>query len=189
MATKKKILSYRVGARDLATCNSFVGDVAYRVRGKVDIFTDNYSPYIAVVPRHFHHTLLNFATIEKEYATASDPKRPEVRYAPAKVKSVIKRVVTGDPDPDFMTTSHVEKLNQTLRTTCKRYARLTNAHSKAIDFHRWALAIHVVFYNWARRHETMKMTPAQASGISECRLTVKDMLYLDMWEAEEPLVA
>jgi IS1 family transposase len=182
----KLILSYRVGARDLATCDSFVGDVAYRVRGKVQISTDAYSSYIATVPRHFHHTLLDYGTIEKEFETTADPKRPEARYAPAKIRRIFKRVVCGDPDASFMTTSHVEKFNQTLRMTCKRYARLTNAHSKEIRFHRWALAMQVFAYNWMRPHMALDgKTPAQASGLTEYRFTAKDMLRLAMWADED----
>lgn len=70
----------------------------------------------------------------------------------------------------------------------KRYARLTNAHSKAITFHRWALAMQIVFYNWVRPNAGVKMTPAQASKLTEYRMTVKDMLHLDMW-AEESVAA
>jgi hypothetical protein len=70
----------------------------------------------------------------------------------------------------------------------KRYARLTNAHSKKIAFHRWALAIQVVFYNWCRPNDGVKKkTPAQASGLTDYRFAVKDLLRLEMWGAEEML--
>ncbi len=86
-----------------------------------------------------------------------------------------------------MTTSHCERLNLTVRMQNKRYSRLTNAHSKAITFHRWALAMQVVFYNWCRVNAAVKATPAQASGLTEYRFTVKDMLRLEMWGGEEVL--
>src|SRR5205823_287521 len=134
------------------------------------------------IQKYFHAPLMSYGTVEKEFVGGGDPKRPESRYAPGKIRRVIKKSVFGDPDPDYMTTSHCEKLNQTVRAQNKRYARLTAAHSKAITYHRWALAMHVWFYNWCRVNTAVKATPAQASGLTEYRFAVKDMLRLDMWK-------
>jgi IS1 family transposase len=181
------IVSYLVGARDLVACKAFVGDIAYRVRGKVQITTDAWMTYPGAIIEHFRTPLVNFGTVEKEFADGGDSKRPEARYAPGKIRRCIKKVVLGDPDPAHMTTSHCERLNLTVRMQNKRYARLTNAHSKMIAFHRWALAMQVVFYNWCRVNAAVKKTPAQASGLTEYRFTVKDLLRLEMW-APEPLL-
>jgi len=86
-----------------------------------------------------------------------------------------------------MTTSHCERLNLTVRMQNKRYSRLTNAHSKAITFHRWALAMQVWFYNWSRVNAAVKKTPAQAAGLTEYRFTIADMLRLEMWGGGEML--
>ena len=177
----KLIVSYLVGSRDLDDCKSFVGDIAYRIRGKVQITADAYATYPAEIVKHFLASLVHFGTVEKDFINGGDPKRPEARYAPGKIRRVVKKAVIGDPDPDFMTTSHCERLNLTVRMQNRRYTRLTNAHSKTIAYHRWALAMQVVFYNWCRVNSAVKATPAQASGLTAYRFTVKDLLRLEMW--------
>ena len=177
----KLIISYLVGERDLPACEEFIRDVAYRVRGKVQITSDAWTTYPHAIQKYFHPSLMDYGTVDKEYVGGGDHKRPESRYAPGKVKCCIKKAVFGDPDPEHMTTSHCERLNLTVRMHNKRYARLTNAHSKAIQYHRWALAMHAWFYNFARYNSAVKATPAQASGLTEYRFKVSDMLTLEMW--------
>jgi len=175
------ILSYVVGGRDLDTCKLFVGDAAYRVRGKVQISSDAWGTYPAAIVQYFREPMVDYGTIDKDFV-GSDPKHPDTRYSPGRIRRCVKKVVIGDPDPDYMTTSHCERLNLTVRMQNKRYARLTNAHSKDIRFHRWALAIQVYFYNWCRPNAgVQKMTPAQASGLTKYRFTIADMLRLKMW--------
>lgn len=183
ISDQKLIVSYLVGRRDLEACNQFVADVAYRVRSKVQITSDAYSTYEPAIIKNFHAAMVSFATVDKDFI-GTDTKSPETRYAPGKIRRCVKKAVLGDPDPAFMTTSHCERVNLTVRMQNKRYARLTNAHSKKIEFHRWALALQVVFYNWCRVNAAVKMTPAQASGLTEYRMTVKDLLRLEMWGQE-----
>jgi len=181
------IVSYLVGRRDLAACKRFVGDVAYRVRGKVQITTDAYGTYPAAITEHFRASMVSFGTVEKEFEDGGDSKRPEARYSPGRIRRCVKKSAVGDPDPPYMTTSHCERLNLTVRMQNKRYARLTNAHWKAITYHRWALAMQVVFYNWCRVNTALKATPAQASGLTEYRFTMRNMLNLGMWSGSEML--
>lgn len=180
------ILSYIVGGRDLGTCKDFIGDVAYRVRGKVQITSDAWGTYPTAIVEHFRQPMVDYATVDKDFE-GGDPKRPEARYAPGKIRRCVKKVIIGDPDPAYMTTSHCERLNLTVRMQNKRYARLTNAHSKRITYHRWALAIQVVFYNWCRVNSAVRGTPAQATGLTDYRFTLADLLKLEMWGGEEML--
>jgi IS1 family transposase len=162
------IVSYLVGARDMDACKQ--------------ITSDAWGTYPAAIVEHFRAPLVDFGTVEKDFFGGGDPKRPETRYAPGEIRRVVKKSVIGDPDPAFMTTSHCERVNLTVRMQNKRYARLTNAHSKDIRFHRLALAIQVPFYNWCRPNAgVQKMTPAQASGLTEFQFTVADILRLKMW--------
>ena len=53
-----------------------------------------------------------------------------------------------------------------MRMSMKRYALLTNAHSKKLANHRHALALYFTFYNWIRIHKTLRITPAMAAGLT-----------------------
>src|ERR1051326_6167301 len=141
----------------------------------------------AAIVQHFRGPMIDYATVDKDFDGGGDPKRPESRYAPGKIRRITKKVVIGDPDPAYMTTSHCERLNLTVRMQNKRYARLTNAHSKRITYHVWALAMQVFFYNWCRVNAAVKGTPAQAARLTDYRFEIADMLRLEMWAGEEML--
>lgn len=105
------------------------------------------------------------------------------RYSPAECKGCKKRPMAGDPDERHISTSFVERQNLTVRMSVRRMTRLTNAFSKKIDNHIHALALHYFHYNFIRRHQTLKTTPAVAAGIANAPLTVLDLVK--MIEAEE----
>jgi len=89
------------------------------------------------------------------------------RYSPAKFVSVAKDAVSGNPDLDRASTSHVERKNGTLRQWCKRLTRLTYAFSKKWDNLKAALALHFAHYNFCRIHGSLRITPAMATGVSD----------------------
>ena len=60
----------------------------------------------------------------------------------------------------------------------RRYTRLTNAHSKKIENHAYAFAIHSVFYNFAKVHQTLRVTPAMEAGVSDHVWTVEEIAAL-----------
>jgi hypothetical protein len=64
-------------------------------------------------------------------------------------------------------TSYAERANLTLRMGCRRFTRLTNAHSKKAENHAWAVALHLMHYNFARIHTTLRITPAMAAGVTD----------------------
>ena len=83
--------------------------------------------------------------------------------------------VEGEPDPKYVSTSHVERHNLTMRMSMRRFTRLTNAFSKKIENHCHALALYFVFYNFCRVHKTLRMSPAMAAGVSN---TLHDMEWI-----------
>jgi hypothetical protein len=88
------------------------------------------------------------------------------RYSPSEIIDAVPTVVTGDPKPHRISTSHIERQNLTVRMQMRRFTRLTNAFSKKLENLKAALALHFAWYNFCRVHSTLRVTPAMAAGIS-----------------------
>src|SRR5207245_6553206 len=91
----------------------------------------------------------------------------ETRYSPAKCIGCDMKVVSGNPDPKHVSTSFVERQNLTIRMHMRRFTRLTNGFSKKVDNHRHSVALHYMFYNFCRTHQTLRVTPAMEAGLTD----------------------
>jgi hypothetical protein len=49
-------------------------------------------------------------------------------------------------------------------------------HSKSVKHHEAMQAIYFCSYNWCRKHETIKMTPVQTSGLADKQWTILELL-------------
>jgi len=94
-------------------------------------------------------------------------KSPERRYSPAVCTGSREQTITDNPDPDFISTSHIERTNLTMRMSIRRFTRLTNAFSKKLDNHKAAVALHFMHYNFGRIHKTLRVTPAMEAGVAD----------------------
>ena len=87
-------------------------------------------------------------------------------------------MITGRPDPAHISTSFVERQNRTVRTTMRRYTRLSNGFGRKIENHMAAGAINYFAYNFIKIHTTLRMSPAMAAGGSTRRFDVSDLVNL-----------
>ncbi len=87
-------------------------------------------------------------------------------------------VVSGNPDPQHVSTSYVERQNLTIRMSNRRFTRLTNASSKKLANHQHMQPIFFVYYNFARIHQTLRVTPAMESGLSDHIWTLEEIARL-----------
>src|SRR3954452_18990396 len=104
--------------------------------------------------------------------------------APLSALVSAKTRITGNPDPEHVSTSYVERSNLSIRMHSRRFTRLTNAHSKKLENHIWGVALHVTFYNFVRIHSTLRTSPAMAAGITDRLWDMTDIIaIMDMREA------
>src|SRR5438552_15405511 len=103
---------------------------------------------------------------------------PETRYSPAICMGARKAVISGNPDQNHVSTSYIERQNLTMRMSMRRFTRLTNGHSKKLENHGHAVAIHYMYYNFARIHSSLRVTPAMAAGISDHVWSIEEIIGL-----------
>jgi hypothetical protein len=75
--------------------------------------------------------------------------------------------VSGNPDPEHVSTSYAERQNLTMRMQIRRFPTPTNAFSTKIENHISHLAFHYMYYNFCPIHQTLPVTPAMQAGITD----------------------
>jgi IS1 family transposase len=171
-ANSKLILAHVVGKRDDASCATFLTRLNNATIGRCQITSDGWGGYTHAVPMAFG-SRCDFAQLVKHYKSQQE----ETRYSPAKITSIEKVPRFGSPDKALISTSFVERFNLSVRMHCRRYTRLTNGHSKSLDHHAAMTALFVAFYNFCRKHETLKgQTPAMAAGLTDHAWTIRELL-------------
>ncbi len=85
-------------------------------------------------------------------------------------------MINGNPNPNLICTSYVERQNLTMRMTIRRFTRLTNAFSKKLGNLKAALALHFAHYNFVRIHRSLRVTPAMAAGVVGRLWDLEDLL-------------
>jgi IS1 family transposase len=175
-AETKLIPSFISGKRDSYHAKAFMSDLAGRVKNRVQISSDALKAYEDAIERGFGSEV-DYGQIVKTYSLSVPGNVPAaIRYSPAEVVQVEKTVITGMPDVNRITTSHVEKQNHTLRMHCRRLTRLTNAFSKKLENFQAAVALNFCYYNFCKMHKALRMTPAMAAGIESSHWTVEELV-------------
>lgn len=179
-ADTKLIVSYFVGGRDGECAMWFMDDLRQRLANRVQLTSDGHKAYLEAVEGAFGGDV-DYAQLIKIYGAS--PESGKGRYSPAECTGAKKERITGNPDRDHVSTSFVERNNLTMRMHMRRFTRLTNGFSKKVENHAYAVALHMMYYNFVRIHSKLRMTPAMASGVSDRLWEIGDIIGLV--EAEE----
>lgn len=173
----KLMISYVVGDRSAETAREFMFDLADRLAGRVQLTTDGFGAYRKAVTDAFSGDV-DYAMLIKQYGEPTGTKGHERKYSPAECTGTIKEPIFGNPDEAAISTSHVERQNLTMRMGMRRFTRLTNAFSKKVENHAYAVALHFMHYNFVRTHKTLRMPPAMAAGLTTRPWEVEDIVAL-----------
>lgn len=161
-ADTKLVPSWLIGNRGLVCATEFIADLKSRLAHRVQLTSDGYHQYLRAVESAFGSDV-DYAMLMKIYG----PGLEQHRYSPPQCVGIRRDMVRGNPDPDHVSTSYVERQNLTMRMSMRRFTRLTNAFSKKIENHMAATAIYFMHYNFARIHKSLRVTPAMAAGVSD----------------------
>jgi IS1 family transposase len=174
-ADTKLVCSWLVGKRDGGCATDFINDLAGRLANRVQLTTDGHKVYLNAILNAFENDI-DYAILHKVYG--ADPKPSEARYSPAVCTGCEKEAKIGNPDMKHVSTSYMERQNLTMRMQMRRFTRLTNAFSKKIENHIASLALHYMHYNFCRIHQTLRITPAMAAGLTSRVWSIEDLVSL-----------
>jgi IS1 family transposase len=174
-ASHKMIISYLVGGRDGEYALSLMDDLQSRLANRVQLTTDGHKAYLEAVEDAFGGDI-DYAQLIRLYGDV--PETSKGHYSPAECTGAEKRKITGNPERKHISTSYVERQNLTIRMHMRRFTRLTNGFSKKVVNHAYAVALHVMFYNFVRMHKTLRMTPAMAAGVTDRLWDIKNIVAL-----------
>ena len=184
----KLIISWNVSPRrGYIPALEFMKDVRSRVEGRVELSTDGLKTYEYAVFDVFGHDV-DYGQVVKYYVGGNGHQHPRYTHS-------VKTVIAGNPK--HITTSHVERQNQTMRTHMRRYTRRGTTHSKTIQNHCHALALYFAWYNSCRPYMNLGVftTPAMAAGLAEEQHSLQWLVTLadgladyPVWEPEEEVL-
>jgi IS1 family transposase len=183
-ADSKLIVSYLIGGRHAEAAQDFMHDVAARLANRVQLTTDGHGVYLGAVLGAFGIDV-DYAQLVKHYGPVPGENGPERKYSPGECCGITKHRMLGQPLKALVSTSYVEKHNQTMRQHMKRFARLTAAHSKKLENHVHMVALYTTWYNFARVNSAVRMSPAMACGLEQRLWDISDIVKLiETCEAE-----
>lgn len=164
-AETKLIAAWMVGARDGGIAYEFMQDLAGRLSNRVQLTTDGHKAYLEAVEGAFGSDI-DYAQLVKLYGN-SKGESPERKYSPNVCLGARPSTVTGNPEMEHVSTSYVERQNLTMRMSMRRFTRLTNGFSKKLENLGYAVALHFMYFNFGRIHQSLRITPAMAAGVSD----------------------
>jgi IS1 family transposase len=176
-AETKLVPHWLHGNRDACDAISFVDSVASRLTNRVQITTDGHKMYLQAMEAGFAGQV-DYAMLIKHFGKAPSNQSPETRYSPGECCGTTKNVISGEPVESLISTSYVERQNLTMRMSMRRFTRLTNGFSKKLENLCHSVALNFMYYNFVRRHQTLRMPPALKAHITDHVWTLEEILNL-----------
>jgi transposase-like protein/IS1 family transposase len=170
----KLVLAWHLGRRTEGDTVAFTEKLAHATSGSFQVTTDGFKAYQHAIVMSLGAQRVDFAQLVKIYANA--PEGPQTRYSPADCTGAKKVPIYGNPDPDKVCTSHVERMNRNIRMDSRRMTRLTNAFSKKWTKLHAMMSLYFAYYNFCRVHKTLRVTPAMEAGITNNVWALKELL-------------
>jgi IS1 family transposase len=174
-ADTKLVISYTIGDRGADTAKTFMQDVASRINNRIQLTTDGHRVYAEAVEDAFGSEI-DYAMLVKIYGASGE--NPDSRYSPATCIGCRTGVLAGNPDPDYISTSFVERSNLSMRMGMRRFTRLTNGFSKKVENHGHMVALYFMHFNFCRVHKTLRVTPAMEAGLTDHVWSIDELLEL-----------
>jgi IS1 family transposase len=169
----KLVLCWHLGRRSYDDTFAFT-EKLYRATGTHwQLTTDGFKAYQNAVIHSLGARDVDFAQLVKVYA---HPSADDHTYSPPTVINSVPVEIYGNPDPDRICTSHVERSNLTMRMQMRRFTRLTNGFSKKWENLKAMLALFFAYYNFGRIHSTIRVTPAMEAGLTDHIWELKELL-------------
>lgn len=173
-ADTKLICSFMLGSRDAYTAKIFMDDLAGRLANRVQLTTDGHRPYLDAVERAFGSEI-DYAQLVKIYG---GNETLEKKYSSDNCIGTRVDAIKGKPVLSSVSISFVERQNLTMRMSMRRFTRLTNAFSKKVENHFYAIALHFMHYNFCRIHQTLRVTPAMEAKITDHVWSLEELIQL-----------
>lgn len=177
----KLIPAWFIGDRTAESAYKFMRNLAPRLANRVQLSTDGHHAYLVAVKAAFLDKAIDYGMLIKIYGDSA------TGYSPADCIGARREPIMGLPDVTKICTSHAERNNLTVRMQMRRFTRLTNGFSKKLDNHRLGCAVHFVHYNFCRIHQSLRITPAMAAGLTDHVWELSELVAL--LEAEEVALA
>lgn len=178
-AETKLIPCWHIGRRDGRDASDFIANLRSRLANRVQLTTDGHRAYLEAVEGAFAGEI-DYAMLIKLYGP--ETIESQRRYSGAECIGTETTVIHGQPDKAHVSTSYVERQNLTMRTSMRRFTRLTNGFSKKVENHMHAISLHFMYYNFARPHKTLSKpypkTPAMAAGLTDHIWGIEEIVSL-----------
>ena len=173
-ADTKLAVSWMIGDRGATTAFAFIDDLASRLANRIQLTTDGHRVYLDAVENAFGSEI-DYSMLVKLYGA---DREKEATYNPAECIECREVAVSDGRDPKRISTSDAERQNLRMLICMRRFTRLTNAFSKKVENHAQSVALHLMYYNFVRVRQSLRVTPAMAAGIEKQVWEVEDIVAL-----------